>query len=153
MKLPETDPQDYTTDDDEGWTKVEEQPKRNKGIKYWRQLLGIQRGTAISENGNESFSEDVHLVAYNIGKNVTSIQLSHWLAEKGLNVVSCDLLTKYEGARSLSYKIAIKSCDDEKATNPEIWVSGYSDVLITETQRCGREFKNCSAKHHKYRKK
>ena len=41
MNLPETEPQDYTTDDDEGWIKVEEQPKRNKGIKSWRQLLGI----------------------------------------------------------------------------------------------------------------
>ena len=49
------------------------------------------------------------------------IQLSHWLAEKGLHVASCDLLTKYEGARPLPYKIAIKSCDYEKATNPEIW--------------------------------
>ena len=36
-------------------------------------------------------------------------------------MVSCDLLTKYEGARSLSYKIAIKSSDYEIATNPEIW--------------------------------
>ena len=36
-------------------------------------------------------------------------------------MVICVLLTKYEGARSLSYKIAIKSCDYEKATSPEIW--------------------------------
>ena len=83
--------------------------------------MGILRGTAISENDNESLSADVQLVAYGIAKNVTGIQLSHWLEEKGLHVVSCDLLTKYEGARSLSYKIAIKSGDYEIATNPEIW--------------------------------
>ena len=77
--------------------------------------------TALSEKDNESLSADVHLVAYSIAKNVTGIQLSHWLAEKGLHVVSCDLLTKCEGARSSSYKIAIKSCDYEKATNPAIW--------------------------------
>ena len=110
MNLPKTEPQDYTRDDDEGWTKLEKQPMRNKGIKSWRQRLGILRGTAISENDNESLSADVHLVAYSIAKNITGIQLSHWLAEKGLHVVNCDLLTKNEGARSLSYKIAIKPC-------------------------------------------
>ena len=109
--------------------------KRNQGIQSWRRRLGILRGTAIRENDNESFSADVHLVAYSIAKNVTGIQLSHWLAEKGLHVVSCDLLTKYEGTRSLSYKIAIKSCDYQKATNPEIWVSDYSNYLVTETQQ------------------
>ena len=73
MKLPETEPQDYNTDDDEGWTKVEKQPKRNKCIQSWRQRLGILRGTAIRENDNESLSADVHLVAYSIAKNVTGI--------------------------------------------------------------------------------
>ena len=73
MNLPETEPQD----DDEGWSKGEEQPKRNKGIQCWRQRLGILRGTAISENDEESLSADVHLVAYSIAKNVTGIQLSH----------------------------------------------------------------------------
>ena len=122
MNIPGTEARDSTTDDDdEGWTRVEEQPKRNKASKSWRQRLGILRGTAISENDNESLSADVQLMAYGIAKNVTGIQLSHWLEEKRLHVASCDLLTKYEGARSLSYKIAIKSSDYEIATNPEVW--------------------------------
>ena len=57
-----------------GWTRVEEQPKRNKASKSWRQRLGILRGTAISENDNESLSADVQLVAYGIAKNVTGIE-------------------------------------------------------------------------------
>ena len=94
---------------------MEKQPKRNKGIQPWRQRFGILRGTAISENNNESLS--AHLVTSSIAKNVTSIQLSHWLAEKGLHVVSCD---------SLSYKIAIKFCDYEKAKN----VAGRSRSVV-----------------------
>ena len=31
------------------------------------------------------------------------------------------LLTKYEQSRSLAYKVSIKSCDYEKAQNPEVW--------------------------------
>ena len=133
MYLPETEPQDYTTDDDEGWTKVEKQPKRNKGIRSWRQRLGILRGTAISENDSESLSADVHLMAYSIAKNVTNIQLSHWLAEKGLHVVSCNLLTKYP-IRLQSSPVIMKKQQIQKFGLPE-WVSDYSNVLITETQQ------------------
>ena len=34
---------------------------------------------------------------------------------------NCILLTKYEGARSHTFKISIKAADYEKATNPDIW--------------------------------
>ena len=53
---------------------------------------------------------DIHLVVFGVAKHVSGIQLSH-------------LLTKYEGARSLAYKVTIKSCDFDKAKNPEIWPS------------------------------
>ena len=39
----------------------------------------------------------------------------------GLGVRSCDLLTKFEGARSLTYKIVVKAIDYDKAINPDIW--------------------------------
>ena len=39
----------------------------------------------------------------------------------GLQVKNCILLTKYEGARSNTFKISIKAADYEKATNPDIW--------------------------------
>ena len=53
--------------------------------------------------------------------HVTGIQLSHFLENRGLNVLSCDLLTKYEQSRSLAYNVSIKSCHFEKAQNPEVW--------------------------------
>ena len=43
---------------------------------------------------------------------------------KGLDTKSCDLLTKYEGSRSLAYKITIKKSDYEKATATDVWPAG-----------------------------
>ena len=103
---------------DNGWTNVS---SKNQKEKTWRQRLNILRGTATSESDSEVLSADIHLVAFGVAKHVSGIQLSHFLEGKGLHVLSCDLLTKYEGARSLSYKVTIKSCDFDKAKNPELW--------------------------------
>ena len=101
----------------EGWRLV--QPKKKEtGTMRWRQRFNILSGTASDESGSNSFSADIHLVAYGVAKQVTEIQ--HFLQERGLNVLSCDLLTKYENARSLAYKISIRSRDYEKAQDPNI---------------------------------
>ena len=112
--------------DVKGPTKKEEwrlvQPKNKEtDTMRWRQRLNILSGTASDESGCNSFSADIHLVAYGVAKQVTGIQLSHFLQERGLNVLRCDLLTKYENARSLAYKISIRSRDYEKAQDPNIW--------------------------------
>ena len=89
------------------------QPKNKEtGTMQWRQRLNIVSGTASDESGSNSFSADIHLVAYGVAKQVTGIQLFHFLQARGLNVLSCDLLTKYENARSLAYKISIRSASD-----------------------------------------
>ena len=36
-------------------------------------------------------------------------------------MVDCVLLTKYDAARSLVFKITMKATDFEKATDPDIW--------------------------------
>ena len=56
-----------------------------------------------------------------MGKDTTGDQLSQWLLRNGLQIKSCVLLTKYEGARSLTYKITVKATDYDKAINPDIW--------------------------------
>ena len=97
-------------------------PKNKKtGTMQWRQRLNILSGTASDASGSNSFSADIHLVVYRVAKQITGIQLYHFLQEGGLNVLSCDLLTKYENASSLAYKISIRSCDYEKAQGPKIW--------------------------------
>ena len=98
----------------DGWIMVPAKSKKNASVKSWRPRLDILRGTATSETEGESLSSDIHLVAFGVKKNVTGLELSHWLTGKGLQVLSCDLLTKYEAARSLVYRITIKSCDYKK---------------------------------------
>ena len=104
-----------------GWSKIPERAKKIETTrKTWRQRLNILRGTAVGDI-EAPLSDDVHLVAYGLGKGTTNVQLSEWLKAKGVNIKSCDLLTKHEAAQSLSYKITVKASEYDKVTNPEIW--------------------------------
>ena len=70
----------------------------------------------------ERLSADVDIVAYNIGKNISAIDLKNWLSEKRIFVKECSLLTKFENARSLSYKLTIKPQDFDRVMQDEsIW--------------------------------
>ena len=48
------------------------------------------------------------------------VQLSQWLNRNDLQ----EAVTKFEGARSLTYKIVVKASDYDKAINPDIWPVG-----------------------------
>ena len=87
----------------------------------WRKSLNLLQGTAFGTDGKETLSSDMDLVAYGVAKNITAIQLSNFMQNKGLDVIDCVLLTKYNGARSLTFKITIKATDFEKAQDPDIW--------------------------------
>ena len=54
-------------------------------------------------------------------KFLSEIEIGKLIEEMGLMVVDCTLLTKYEGARTLSFKITIKPQCFEKAKDPSIW--------------------------------
>ena len=103
--------------------KADRQGENNekKGKQYWKDKLNILQGTATGGNHEIPQSADVHLVAYGLGRETTAEQLTNWLLSNGLQVKNCILLTKYEGARSHTFKISIKAADYEKATNPDIW--------------------------------
>ena len=102
------------------WINVMGKNKKNDGKKTWKERLNILRGTAVGDN-EVPLSADVDLVAYGLSKDTTGVQLSQWLNRNGLVVRSCDLLTRFEGARSLTYKIVVKASDYDKAINPDIW--------------------------------
>ena len=104
--------------------------KTSKDRRNWRQKANIVRGTAKCETGSESLSADVHLVVYGLAKHVTSLQLSRFIEDKGLKIGSCDLLTKYEGAHSLSFEITTRSSEYDKVRNPEIWPVGVGIRLF-----------------------
>ena len=68
-------------------------------------------GTASNNSQSTALSADVDLVAYNVAKHVTSVMLCKFLAERGLNVCDCNLLTRFDGVRTLTYRITINPCD------------------------------------------
>ena len=131
--------QDYENVDTRSWSEVVRSRKRrddsvapsqmatNKSVNgvgkpnNWRKNLNLLQGTALGADGKETLSSDIDLVAYGVAKNVTAIQLSNFMQNKGLEVIDCVLLTKYDGARSLAFKITIKTTDFEKAKDPDIW--------------------------------
>ena len=117
------------------WQQVKDKPRKHNATTSWRQRLNIVRGTAVNSNVGEFLSVDRHLVAYGLAKNVTGIQLSQWLTTKSLHVSSCDLLTRYEGARSLAFKVTVRSCDYEKAISPDIWPVGIGVRMFEFFQR------------------
>ena len=75
-------------------------------------------------------SADVHLVVYGLGKQITDLQLSQFIQNKGIQVLGCDLITKYAEANSLTYKITIRACDYEKATKENICPIGVGVRLF-----------------------
>ena len=57
-----------------------------------------------------------------MSKNATVDKLTDYLKNKGLDIVSCELLTNnVEQCRTLSFKVTIKAEDFERAKNPAIW--------------------------------
>ena len=60
--------------------------------------LNLLHDTALrNSNGESTLPADVDFVAYGIAKHVTSIQLSKFLEEKGLDVCKCKLLPHLSG--------------------------------------------------------
>jgi hypothetical protein len=68
---------------------------------------------------NTSMAADIDLVVYNISKNISGAQVATYLANKGLHIKDCTLLTTSNEARMLSYKITVSPDDAERATNDE----------------------------------
>jgi hypothetical protein len=64
---------------------------------------------------------DIDLVVYGVARNITSIQVSKWIEEQGIKVSDCVLLTKYEQARTFSFKVTINANDYEKSQDPSMW--------------------------------
>ena len=88
-----------------------------------KQILGQKRilhGTSHDQSRDMTFAADIDLVAYGVSIKVTGNHLSKFIEDKGIKVLGCVLLTKYEHARTLSYKVTIKACDYEKSQDPSI---------------------------------
>ena len=90
--------------------------------RHWKDQLHLLHGTGGQGSQGPTFSADIDIVAYNVAKHITSVDLSNCLSGNGLSIKDCKLLTTSEEARSLSYKITISAGDFEKATKDvSIW--------------------------------
>ena len=99
-----------STSTDQG-NKTDGQRKPNKTI----------HGTALDQNNGNALAADIDLVVYGVARNITSIQVSKWIEDQGIKVFDCVLLTKYEQARTLSFKITISASNYEKSQDPSMW--------------------------------
>ena len=63
-------------------------------------------------------------MASGVAKDCTTDMLKEYLADKGLNTVEVEQLTKPEvvdQVRTLTFRVAVKASDYETAINPDIW--------------------------------
>ena len=103
----------------------QENPENQGKFKVsWKKKLNILHGTSRKNDVCDSFAADVSLVAHGLAKDATEERLKAYLVGKDLNVVSCELMTKFVAeSRALTFKVTIKAKDLEKAKNPELWPS------------------------------
>ena len=99
-------------------SKANSVPKQKKNICY-----GSAKSN--SEGLQESkLSADVSFVASGVAKDCTAEMLKEFLAERGINAVEVEQLTKAEvvpQVRTLTFRVAVKAADYESALNPEVW--------------------------------
>ena len=82
------------------------------------------QGTALDDSNGKAFAADIDIVVYSVARNVTAIQVSQWIEDHGIKVSDCVLLTKYEQARTLSFKVTIRANEYEKSQDPSMWPYG-----------------------------
>jgi len=93
----------------------------------WKKVSYNKNNTVINENTRDDqviTAADTHLVVFGVSTDVTSEQILKYLTDKNISVTTCDLLTKHERPRSLSYKITVKIKDLKRAQNPSTWPEG-----------------------------
>ena len=72
-------------------------------------------------NVNTVKAAPVCLVAFNVAKDATAEQFKTFVEDKGLEILDCELITKFQGARTISFKVTIDSKDYDKSQNPQFW--------------------------------
>ena len=84
---------------------------------------------------------EIDLVISHVKSDVTGTHLREYLANIGVQVNQCDLLTTRNNAAFLAYKVRITSNDVEKVKNPLVWPEG---TKITPYDRARRGFSHGS---------
>ena len=95
-----------------------------------------------------TLAADIDLVVYGIATHITEKDLYEHMWRTGLSVVRCMLLTTYEHARSLTFKLTIKASDYEKSQDPAIWPSGVSVKPYKEKKNNRKKVNDGASERH-----
>ena len=87
----------------------------------WKRKSNITYGSAKTSNLSYSLSADVELAVFGVAKHASEKDLVDFITQKGINVIKCELLTRYKEARTNTFKVVILASDYEKAILPETW--------------------------------
>ena len=102
----------------QGLLQKNQPPQSSKNLCY-----GSAKTTTGGGDGTK-LSGDVSLVATGVAKDCTEKDLKEFLAEKGIQVVEVEKLTKpevIELVRTITFRVAVKAADYEAALKPEVW--------------------------------
>ena len=80
--------------------------------------------TSTEGGDGAKLSGDVSLVASGVAKDCTEEDLKGFLADKGINVVEVEKLTKPEVldlVRTITFRVSVKAAEYEAALKPEVW--------------------------------
>ena len=94
------------------------QPQTSKNL-----CFGSAKTTTEGGDGTK-LSGDVSLVASGVAKDCTEEDMKKFLADKGIKVVECEILTKPEVlalVRTITFRVSVKAADYEAALKPEVW--------------------------------
>ena len=99
-----------------------QQHDQNRPKGAWKRDMKVVRGAARCAEENETIrAAPVSLVAFNVAKDATADNFKNFVTNKGLEVLTCELLTKFDGARTNSFKITIDSKNYDKSLDPQYW--------------------------------
>ena len=70
--------------------------------------MKIVRGEAQAVANDSSVrAAPVCLVAFNVAKDATAEQFKDFVVTKGLDILDCELITTFQGARTNSFKVTV----------------------------------------------
>ena len=74
---------------------------------------------------NTSFpAADVEIVVFGVAKEVSNYQVSSYAEKRGIKLINCELLTKWDKARSNTFKLTMKAQHAEIAFSNSVWPCG-----------------------------
>ena len=80
-------------------------------------VYGIRHNTSF-------YAADVEIVLFGVAKEVTTYQVTKYAEKQGIKVLNCELLTKWNKAYSITFKLTMKAHHADVALTNSVWPYG-----------------------------